>query len=112
MLANGLYTSQATVWPFVSVDDFSGAKTYGTPFILLTNWKVDNKLMKDANGREFTSNYIYYTADGSANEKDYIGQGDQTATASPFDASAEEIQSIKVHDCSYFNEPNDYWLIT
>lgn len=113
MLANSLYTSLATVWPFVSVDDFTGAKTFGTPYTILCNWKSDNKLMKDSNGREYTSNYFYYTADSRGKRKDYIAKGDQTSITSPIGAdNSEEIIDTKEHDCSYFNEPNDYWLIT
>ncbi|PHR55975.1 MAG: hypothetical protein COA43_14760 [Robiginitomaculum sp.] len=113
MLANSLYTSIATVWPFVSVDDFTGAKVFGPPFTITCNWKADNKLMKDSNGREYVSNYIYYTAIGTVKRKDYIAKGDHLTTPSPLDAAqSEEIQDVKEHDCSYFNIPNDFFLVT
>lgn len=113
MLASSLYTSIATVWPFVSVDDFTGEKVFGAPFTITCNWKASNKIMKDSNGREFVSNCIYYTAIGTVKRKYYIAKGDHLTIASPLDTpESEEVQDVKEHDCSFFNIPNDFFLVT
>ena len=106
------YTTVATVWPFVSQDDFDNSVTYGPPYTITCEFKTDSKLMVNTDGREFTTKGFFYTETITINRKDQIAKGDHTDVISPIDLSiAEEVQAVREHDMEFFNETNDFFVV-
>ena len=106
------YTTIATVWPFVSQDDFDNSVIYGTPYTIACEFKTDSKLMVNSDGREFTTKGFFYTETTTINRKDFIAKGSHLTVISPIDlAIAEEVQAVKEHDMEFFDETNDFFVV-
>jgi hypothetical protein len=106
------YKNVATVKPFVSQDQMSGATTYGTPYEIACTWIAEAKQEREmggqsgAGGAEFTSRHTIFTEDKRPKYLDLIS----------FDGSDgdEQIRNVVNWDMSPFNEADspDFKLIT
>lgn len=107
--ANWSYTNVATVWPLLGFDDFNGVSTYGDPYLIACTWAVLSEVRVDGDGKEFTSNSIFWTEDARPQYKDRIVKLDRRSESWTV---GEQIRSVKDWDMSFFDEIPDYALVT
>lgn len=102
--ANWSYTNTAKVKPFLSIDQWSGAITYGTEYDIACTWTAESKQVKDAEGREFMSTNIIFTEDSRPKYMDMIklnGESDY-----------KQVRAVTGWDMSFFGETPDFKLVT
>lgn len=114
-----VYTNVATVWPLGAFDDWTGAQTYGDPYLIACTWTADAKTATNDYGKEFVSQQTIYTEskrNGSAvrlpQRDDYIAHGDMTSQPDPIAAKADKIVTVRDYDMSFFGEDPDYEIMT
>lgn len=116
--ANWSYTNVATVYPRV-YDDWNNTWTNGTPYLIDCTWTANNEVAVDANGKEFTTNLIFFTelkrngVSSTMPQRDwYIARGDTSALSDPLKAGANVIRAVTDWDMSFFGEDPDYKILT
>ncbi|WP_330983616.1 MULTISPECIES: hypothetical protein [Enterobacterales] len=118
------YTNACTVYPIAGKDDWSGANSYGAPYLISATWGTDNALSgknfgQDELGTERVHNRTIYTESKYNGESvriplegDYIALGDRMTEADPIKAGADEITKVHEDDMSFFDEDPDYKVET
>lgn len=105
-VARWSYTSTATVSPLLSVDDFTGVRTYGPSYTIACTWvdAVGEKRV-DTRGSEFVVRTKIWTEDARPQI------GDQIALPG---GDAQTLRGRTVFDMSPFDEPDspDFELVT
>ena len=107
--ANWSYTGQATIWPQLAREDWSGGVTFGAPVQIACSYKAATKTRTDARGREYTSTMEFYTEHAAANPGDKIAIGVHTGNPPP---DAREIRDVLRSQDIFDNVADDYRLIT
>lgn len=111
-VARWSYKNTATVKPFVSMDDWTGATVYGPEYTIACTWTADSEQVREtggqsgARGAEFVSKHTIFTEDRRPKYLDLI----------MFDGSDgwEEIRAVTSWDMSSLGEPDspDFKLVT
>lgn len=102
--ANWSYEHEITVKPFVSMDQRTKVKNYGTEYVVKCNVIGVSEQHRDANGQEFVSRHVIYLEDPRPKFLDmvYIAEAD----------SWQEIRAKTYWDMDMFEETPDYKLVT
>lgn len=108
--ANWSYTNEATIRPFISIDQMTGETLYGEEYTIACTWEAKHELVRagggqsGAQGAEFVSRHMIYTEDKRPKYLDMI----------KFTGSAgwEQIRSVTNWDMSFFGEEPDFLLVT
>lgn len=103
-IARWSYKATATIKPFISIDDWSGAVTYGPEYTIACNWTAEAEQYRTSDGAEFVSRHVIYTEDLRPKRLDMI----------QFDGSDgwEEIRDRTVWDMALFGDTPDVKLTT
>lgn len=107
-VARWSYQNTATVWPFVSHDDFTGLTIYGPAYQIACTWTAGGGEQRYQNGdqMEFVAKSLIWTEDQRP------GFQDQIQMEGSF--GRETIRAIKHYDMSALGEPDspDFELAT
>lgn len=98
-VARWSYQNTATVWPFVSRDDFTGITVYGDPYEIACTWTAGGGEQRYQNGDslEFVAKSLIWTEDQRPGFRDQIEM--------PGGFGRETIRAIKHYDMSALGEP-------
>lgn len=102
--ANWSYTNTATIRPFLGMDQWTQAATYGAEFQIMCTWAAQSDQSRDASGAEFVSRHKVWTEDKRPKYLDMI----KLAGSDEW----EEIRSVTNWDMSPFGEEPDFLLVT
>lgn len=110
--ASWSYTAQATLWPAQSASsDWDGSPSWGAPVLLACDYKADAKLMRSAEGEEFTSTLMLYTEHATAKAGDMVALGDQTSSGTPT-ADAAKVMLVTRYADTLDRVADDFVIIT
>lgn len=110
--ANWSYTSTATWWPYLGMDDWTGVATYGSPVLISCDYKADSVRATDQRGVEFITSQILYTEFAGAKYGDRLLIGDHTSILDPVAYGALEIKSVTRYADTFDLAADDYKLMT
>lgn len=105
------YTATATLWAFLSRDDWTGAVVYGPPEVIACDYSSESKRMTDALGVEFVTRQILWT------ERADIKQGDRvligvSVALDPVAAGALEVRAVTRDADTFQRVADDYTVAT
>lgn len=103
-IARWSYKNVATVQPFVSMDDWTGAVIYGPEYTIACNWIAESTQQRDQTGAEFISRQIIYTEDLRPKYLDLIRLGTQD--------DWQEVRSKTEWEMAMFGDVADFKLVT
>lgn len=109
--ASWSYTSTATHWPRLSLDDWTRVATYGPPVKFACDYSAEATRMTDVNGQEFTSRQILHTERSSIQPGDFVLIG-ASAVADPVAAGAFEVRAVTRFADTFQNAADDYKVAT
>lgn len=106
------HTSQATLWPFISRDDWSGVVTYGAPIVFSCDYKSESKIAVDDLGVEFITGQVMYTEYDIAKFGDRVLIGNHLDKTDPILAGALEVRLIGRYSDTFERVADDYKIMT
>lgn len=109
--ASWSYTSTATHWPRLSLDDWTRVATFGPPVQFACDYSAEATRMTDAQGQEFTSRQILHTERSSIQPGDFVLIG-VSAVVDPVAAGAFEVRAVTRFADTFQNAADDYKVAT
>ena len=106
------YTSIATWWPYLGMDDWTGLATYGAPITISCDYKSESVRATDQRGVEFITSQILYTEFSGAKYGDRLLIGEHTSVSDPVAYGALEIKSVTRYADTFDLVADDYKLMT
>lgn len=105
------YTAPITIWPFVSIDDWTGSVVYGAPVTFMGDPSAKVERLVGADGNDFVSSQSVFTEYGLARAKDMLFIGTST-NPDPVAAGAKQIKLVMDYGDTLERKAPDYRLVT
>lgn len=106
-ISDWIYTRKLLVRPYLGRDTWGAGESYGPEYEIRGTWTAEAEQMRDPTGAEFVSRHSVLTPDPRPKRLDLIKPvGESTWT------EWEEIRSQLEWDMSFFEDTNDYRLVT
>lgn len=109
--ASWSYTSTATHWPRLSLDDWTRVATFGPPVQFACDYSAEATRMTDAQGQEFTSRQVLHTERSSIQPGDFVLIG-ASAVVDPVAAGAFEVRAVTRFADTFDGKADDYKVAT
>lgn len=109
--ASWSYTSTATHWPRLSLDDWTRVATFGPPVQFACDYSAEATRMTDAQGQEFTSRQVLHTERSSIQPGDFVLIG-VSAVVDPVAAGAFEVRAVTRFADTFDGKADDYKVAT
>ena len=111
-LASWSYTSTATHWPLLGVDDWSRTATYGAPVAFACDYSGEATKMTDDRGEEFVSRMVLHTELATVKRGDFVALGAVTALDPTQYAEAFEVRAVRRYADTFEGKADDYRIAT
>lgn len=106
------YKRTATLWSFVSRDEWGGQTVHAEPVLFLCDYAADNKRAVTAAGDEFTTRLLVYTSLPGLKQGDMLLIG-ATAERDPYLAGAHEVRAVTEFGDTFSTDgPPDFRVAT
>lgn len=106
------YKRTATLWSFVSRDEWGGQTVHAEPVLFLCDYAADNKRAVTAAGDEFTTRLLVYTSLPGLKQGDMLLIG-ATAERDPYMAGAHEVRAVTEFGDTFSTDgPPDFRVAT
>lgn len=105
------YTAPITIWPFVSIDDWTGSVVYGAPVTFLGDYSAKVERLVGSDGNDFVSMQQVFTEYATAKPKDMLLIGTST-NPDPVAAGAKQIKLVLDYGDTLERSAPDYRLVT
>lgn len=109
--ANWSFTAQATLWPWLGRDDWSGVESFGPPVVIACDYSAKAERRTDGRGVEFVSRQLIYTERADIKQQDRILIGDHSGQVDPIAAGALEVRAVQRYGDT-FDRLADDWEIS
>jgi hypothetical protein len=106
------YNRTATLWSFVSRDEWGGQTVHAEPVLFLCDYAADSKRAVTAAGDEFTTRLLVYTSLPGLKQGDMLLIG-ATAERDPYMAGAHEVRAVTEFGDTFSTDgPPDFRVAT
>lgn len=109
--ANWSYTSKATHWPRLSLDDWTRVATYGPPVSFACDYSAEATRMTDADGQEFVTRQVLHTELATIKRGDFVLIG-ESVVANPVAAGAFEVRAVTRYADTFDGQADDWKVVT
>lgn len=109
--ASWSYTATATLWPWLSRDDWTGKETFGPPELVDCDYSAKAERRTDGRGVEFVTRQLIYTERADIKQQDRILIGDHSGMLEPLAAGALEVRLVQ-RQADVFDRVADDWEVS
>jgi phosphoglycerate dehydrogenase-like enzyme len=110
--ASWSYTSTATHWPRLTLDDWTRVATFGPPVSFACDYKAEARKAVDDRGEEFVTRQVLYTERSSIKRGDFVMIGVSTAVDPTLLEDAHEVRAVTRFADTFDKVADDYTVMT